>query len=91
MLDDDDFAHVFSDFHEAYRYAGQAVSRSWSKARTRAEPSTFIYDAKFEEVVATATKIREVDKQKKTPSAKKQASGRASLRQPGNKAGTESN
>ena len=92
MLDDNDFAHVFSDFNEAYRCAGRAVAVSWSKARVRAEPGIFIYDAKFSAVRATATKIREVDKQKKIQSAKKKkAAGPASRRQPGNKAGTESN
>ena len=80
LLNDEDFARVFLDFKEAYRSSGQAVSRSWCKARIRSEPSTFIYDAEFKEVVATATKIREVDKQNITPSARKHTSGRAALR-----------
>ena len=92
MLDNRDFAHVFRDFKEAYHNAGRAVAVSWSKARIRAEPDIVADYAKFSAVEATATKVREVDRQKRKPSAKKKrASQPASLRQPGDKADAEVN
>jgi hypothetical protein len=92
LLDNHDFAHVFRDFNEAYRYAGRAVAVSWSKARIRAEPDIVTDYAKFSAVEATATKVREVDRQKRKPSAKKKgATQPASLRQPGDKADAEVN
>ncbi len=90
LLDNLDFAYVFTDFEEAYSHAGRAVATAWSRARVLAEPEMVTDMAKVSAVEATATKIRKVDEQKKTrqqATKKKRLIDASFLRQPGK--GTE--
>jgi len=84
LLDDLDFAYVYTDFEEAYAHAGRAVAVAWSKARVSAEPGMVLDMAKMSAVEATATKIRRVDEQRKAAAIKKKKMADTSfLRQPG--------
>jgi len=88
LLDDLDFAYVYTDFEEAYSHAGRAVAMAWSKAKILAEPEMVSDMAKIGAVGATATKIRKVDEQKKAAVARRKKTADVSfLRQPGK--GTE--
>jgi len=88
LLDDLDFAYVFTDFEEAYSNAGRAVAMAWSRARILAEPEMVSDMARISAVEATATKIRRVDELRNATYKKKKLSADASsLRQPGK--GTE--
>jgi len=82
LLDDLDFAFVYTDFEEAYSDAGRAVAMAWSRARILAEPGVISDIAELrlrrseaavlmEAVKATAMKIRKVDERRK----KKMAEG----------------
>jgi len=84
LLDDLDFAYVYTDFEEAYSHAGRAVAVAWSRARVLAEPGMVSDMAKMSTVEATATKIRRVDEQRKAAATKKKKMADTSfLRQPG--------
>ena len=88
MLDDLDFAYVYTSFEEAYLDAGQAVAMAWSRAKVLAEPEMVSDMAKISAVEATAAKIRKVDEQRKVVVSKRRKLANASfLRQPGK--GTE--
>ena len=88
LLDDLDFAYVFTDFEEAYCHAGRAVAVAWSRARVLAEPEMVSDMAKISAVEATVTKIRRVDERKKAAATKRKKMADVSfLRQPGK--GTE--
>ena len=56
LLDDLDFAYVFTDVEEAYSDAGQAVSASWSRAKMLTEPLMVTDMAKISAVEASPTK-----------------------------------
>jgi len=65
LLDDLDFAYVYADFEEACSYAGKAVARAWSRARSLAKPEMVSDMAKINAVEATATQVRKVDERRK--------------------------
>ena len=86
LLDERDFAFVFTSFEEAYANAGRAVAMAWRKARIQAEPEMVLDAAKSSAVDATATKIRKVDEQRKAAASKKSTAEASSLRHPGREA-----
>ena len=65
LQDDLDFAYVYADFEEACSYAGEAVARAWSRARSLAKPEMVSDMAKINAVEATATQVRKVDERRK--------------------------
>ena len=68
LLDDLDFAYVYADFEEARSYAGKAVARAWSRARSLAEPEMVSDMAKIDAVEATVTQFRRLTSEEKPPS-----------------------
>ena len=86
LLDEPDFAFVFTSFEETYANAGRAVAIAWRKAGIQVEPELVLDAAKSSAGDATATKISKVDKQRKVAASKKWTAEASSLRHPGREA-----